>query len=468
MGQGTKKQAILNPERRGVTSVRSCGWLTQFQEYFLVSVIDRILPSSLFSEKQDLGFLTRFGDEVEPESRGISSQALGGLWQKVEALYRSGSHPAIQLCIRRGGAVVLDRSLGRISGREAGLEGEDPDDVMDLDTPVCLFSASKAVTAMLIHKLDEEDVLRLDDLVVDHIPEFARHGKDNITLRHVLGHRAGLPKLDPAALDLDLLGEPERIVGILCDAQPESEPGGRLAYHPMTGGFILAEVARRASGRDVRALLREKLAGPLGLDWFDYGVAPDQVGQVAINASTGLPNLPPLSQLVRRALSSDLPSLVESSNDPRFLTGIVPAANIVSTAREVATFYQCLLDGGIHQEKQIFEERTIRQATEPQTGWELDYTLLLPVPYSLGFMLGSRSVGLFGLDNPQAFGHVGLSNVFTWADPERDLVVALLTTGKPILGLHVPALLSLLYDVGRVFPKRDKEGSNPSGTSYFS
>ena len=104
-----------------------------------MSVIDRILPSSLFSEKQDLGFLTRFGDEVEPESRGISSQALGGLWQKVEALYRSGSHPAIQLCIRRGGAVVLDRSLGRISGREAGLEGEDPADVMDLDTPVCLF-----------------------------------------------------------------------------------------------------------------------------------------------------------------------------------------------------------------------------------------------------------------------------------------------------------------------------------------
>ena len=277
------------------------------------------------------------------------------------------------------------------------------------------------------------------------------------------------PRLDGAAAYTMVRNHrPARIVEILCDAEPESEAGGRMAYHAMTGGFILAEVARRASGRDVRALLREKLAGPLGLRWFDYGVAPDEVGQVAINASTGLPNLPPLSQLVRRALSSDLPSLVESSNDPRFLTGIVPAANIVSTAREVATFYQCLLDGGIHQEKQIFEERTIRQATEPQTGWELDYTLLLPVPYSLGFMLGSRSVGLFGLDNPQAFGHVGLSNVFTWADPERDLVVALLTTGKPILGLHVPALLSLLYDVGRVFPKRDKEGSNPSGTSYFS
>ena len=420
-----------------------------------MSVIDRILPSSLFPEQQDLGFLTRIGEEVEPESQGISTQAVDGLWQKIEALYRSGTHPAIQLCIRRGGAVVLDRSLGRVSGREAGAEGEDPEDVVGLDTPICVFSASKAVTAMLIHKLDEEDVLRLDDRVADYIPEFARHGKGPITLRHVLGHRAGLPKIDPDALDLDLLSQPERIVEILCDAEPESEAGGRLAYHAMTGGFILAEVARRASGQDVRSLLREKVADPLGLRWFDYGVAPDEVGQVAINASTGLPDVPPLSLLVRRVLSSDLPSLVESSNDPRFLTGIVPAANVVSTAREVATFYQCLLDGGTHEGKQVFRERTIRQATEPQTGWELDYTLLIPVPYSLGFMLGSRSVGLFGLDNPKAFGHVGLSNVFTWADPERDLVVSLLTTGKPLLGLHIPALLGFLYEVGRVFPRRD-------------
>jgi CubicO group peptidase (beta-lactamase class C family) len=68
-------------------------------------------------------------------------------------------------------------------------------------------------------------------------------------------------------------------------------------------------------------------------------------------------------------------------------------------------------------------------------------------------MLGSRSLGLFGFDNPQAFGHLGLSNVFTWADPERALVVALLTTGKPILGGHIVPLLGLLRDLGRVFPK---------------
>ena len=429
--------------------------------------MDRILPGAFSVAEESLEFLTRTGEEASPRSLGLSSESVEGLWQKVESLYRSGAHPAIQLCIRRGGAVVLNRSLGRVSGRDAGREGEDPEDVMDLDTPVGLFSASKALTAMLIHKLDEEAVLRLDDRVSDYIPEFARHGKEKTTLRHVLGHRAGLPKLDPDALDLELLSQPERVVEILCDAEPESEAGGRLAYHPMTGGFILAEVARRASGRNVRSLLREKIAEPLGLRWLNYGVQPDQVGQVAVNASTGLPNLPPLSMLVRRALSDDLPSLVEASNDPRFLTGIVPAANIVSTAEEVATFYQCLLDGGRHGKEQVFQERTVHQAIEPQTGWELDYTLMVPVPYSLGFMLGSRSVGLFGLDNPLAFGHVGLSNVFTWADPERELVVALLTTGKPILGMHIPALLGFFYEMSRVFPRAEQVEPVEPGPSYF-
>ena len=418
-----------------------------------MNLIDRILPWSSSAGNESLDFLTRRGEETMPESLGLSSEAVEGLWQKVEALYRSGSHPAIQLCIRREGAVVLHRSLGRISGRVGGPEGDDPGDVLELDTPVGLFSASKAVTAMLIHKLDEEGLVRLDDRVVDYIPDFARHGKEKITLRHLLAHRAGLPKLPPEALDLDLLSQPERIVELLCDIEPESDPGGRLAYHAVTGGFVLAEVARRASGRNVRSLLREKIADPLGLRWMNYGVEPDEVGQVAVNASTGFPDLPPVSLLVRRALSSDLPPLVESSNDPRFLTGIVPAANVVSTAHEVATFYQCLLDRGLYESRQIFEERTIRQATDPQTGWELDYTLMIPIPYGLGFMLGSRSVGVFGFDNPQAFGHVGLSNVFTYADPERQLSVALLTTGKPILGFHIPALLNFFYGVARVFPK---------------
>ncbi|MDE0886576.1 MAG: serine hydrolase [Myxococcota bacterium] len=419
-----------------------------------MSLIGRLMPSSSSSSRASLEALTTRGEEVVPESLGLPAESVELLWRKLEEVYASGEHPAIQICIRQRGAVVLHRAIGQISGGHPPAQGGDPDDVVGLDTPINLFSASKAVTAMLIHKLDEENVLRLDDRVAEHVPGFERHGKGEITVRHVLGHRAGLPTMPPEVLNLDLLEQSDRILEILCDARPESEPGGKLAYHAVTGGFILAEVAQRATGQSLRALLRKKIADPLGLSWFNYGVARADVDKVAVNAATGFPLIPPLSGILRRALSTDLASLVNLSNDPRFLTGVIPSANLISTAYEMTVFYQCLLDQGLHEGQQIFAERTIRQATEPQTGWELDFTLMAPVPYSLGFMLGSRSVGLFGYDNPQAFGHVGLSNVFTWADPERELVVALLTTGKPILGAHLVPLLGLLREIGRTFPKR--------------
>jgi CubicO group peptidase (beta-lactamase class C family) len=84
---------------------------------------------------------------------------------------------------------------------------------------------------MVIHKLDEQHVLHLEDRVCDFIPEFARHGKDRITIRHLLAHKAGIPNLPPDAMDLDLLGQPEKVVEIMCDAQLRSRPG---ACSPIT------------------------------------------------------------------------------------------------------------------------------------------------------------------------------------------------------------------------------------------
>jgi CubicO group peptidase (beta-lactamase class C family) len=84
---------------------------------------------------------------------------------------------------------------------------------------------------------------------------------------------------------------------------------------------------------------------------------------------------------------------------------------------------------------------------------ELDLTLIAPLRYGLGFMLGNEGVGPFGYGNPLAFGHIGLSNTFSWADPERDIAVALVTTGKPLLTLSAVRLVQFLREVGNAFPK---------------
>jgi CubicO group peptidase (beta-lactamase class C family) len=353
------------------------------------------------------------------------------------------------------GEVVLHRAIGHASGNAPDDGPDVPKRPVDLTTPINLFSASKSVTAMVVHKLAAQGALHLDDWVSDYIPEFARHGKERVTIRHVLAHRAGLPNLPPEALDLDLLGRPADVLELLCDASLQSRPGRLLAYHAVTGGFILGEVVERATGMTIREVLREQIADPLGLRWMNFGVDESEVDQVAQNAYTGPPPPPPFGSLLERALGTGMREIVELSNDPRFLTGVIPSANVITTAEEMATFYQCLLDNGRHEGKPVFDRRTVRHAVAEQSWWEVDFTLIMPIRYGLGFMLGNKRTGIFGPDTEHAFGHVGLSNVFCWADPERDVSAALLTTGKPIAATHVIPMFRFISGVGSTFPKSE-------------
>src|SRR6185369_451553 len=104
------------------------------------------------------------------------------------------------------------------------------------DTPFGMLSAAKAVTAMVIHLLDERNLLRLDDPLCEYIPAFGAESKRWITIRHVLAHRAGLPSPPPEAMDLDLLDDPDRIIEVLGAMPLSSRPGRQLAYHAITGG----------------------------------------------------------------------------------------------------------------------------------------------------------------------------------------------------------------------------------------
>jgi CubicO group peptidase (beta-lactamase class C family) len=401
---------------------------------------------------RDLEEVLDIGDE-EPGGSDVPAADVESVWNAAQAIYATGVHPAISLCVRRHGVVVLNRAIGHARGNSP----QDPPDAPKLsvstETPFDIFSASKAITAMVIHKLDEQHVLHLEDRVCDFIPEFAKHGKDRITLRHLLAHKAGIPNLPPESMDLDLLGSPEKVVEIMCDAELRSRPGRVLAYHAVSGGFVLAEVVRRATGNDIRTVLERELVGPLGYRWMRYGVRHEDLPLVARDAVTGPPVPWPITLILRNALGAEVGHVIELANDPRYLTGIVPSANIVTTASELCAFYQCLLDGGEQNGVRVLEPSTIRHATGESAWWEVDFTLGLPIRYGLGFMLGSRGISLFGSDNEHAYGHVGFSNIFSWADPERALSVALCASGKPVLSLHAVRLVQWMMAIGRAFPK---------------
>jgi len=398
----------------------------------------------------DLDEVTAIGREQPPREARTTRASVDRIWRAVEDLYRTGVHPAVQICIRRHGVPILHRALGHASGNAPGDPPELPKRVIDVDTPFCLYSASKGVTAMVMHKLDEERVIHLEDRVSDYVPEFALEGKRWITIRHVLAHRAGIPNLPPEAMDLELLGHPEKVIEILSRMRRTGRPGGLLQYHAVSGGFILAEVVRRASGRSIASWLERDICEPLGFRWMRYGVRPDELGFVAQDAVTGPPPPFPLSTMLRRALGVSIEDVVKMARDPRFLTGVVPSANVVSNAWELCAFYECLLRGGSLDGVRIFDPRTVQHATSEQSYREIDLTLFAPLRYGNGLMLGDRPIGLFGQNTPRAFGHLGLSNIFSWADPSREISVALLTSGKPIISLHVVRLLQLIFEINRL------------------
>ena len=336
--------------------------------------------------------------EVQPRDVGVTAPAVGRVWRAVERLYQTGIHPAMQLCVRRRGQVLIDRTIGHASGNGP----DDPPDakkvLATVDTPFTIFSASKAITAMVMHLLDQRHLLHVEDPVCEYVPEFGVHKKQWITIRHVLSHRAGIPNLAPELMDLANLGDPKRILRVLCDAEPTSRPGRQLAYHAITGGFILGEVVRRVTGKDIHTVLDEEICRPLGFRWMNYGVARRDLKRVALNYFTGPPPLPPLSTILDRALGVSFREIVTLSNDPRFLAHPIPSGNIVATANELSRFYQLLLNGGELDGARIFERRTIRRATAEQSYLEIDFTLGFPFRYSMGFMLGAKRISLYGPD----------------------------------------------------------------------
>lgn len=393
--------------------------------------------------------------EVPGVEVGLTHDAVDEIWAAALRWYRTGIHPAISMCIRVRGQVVLRRSIGYSHGGGPDEPTGTAKRKVTPETPFNVFSASKPMAAMLIHLLDQRHLLHLDDPVCEYIPEFAAHGKGWVTIRHVLTHRAGIPVIPDAALNLSFLEDLDNkeAMRLLCEAKPTSRAGGRLAYHAVTGGFILGEIARRVTGKNIRTLVDEEFCKPFGWRWMNFGVKHRDVDKVASSYFTGFPLVEPVRSVVHSMLGIDFVEAVELSNDPRYLMGVLPAANLIATADELCQFYQMLLEGGTLGGKRVLDARTVWRATSEQSYGELDFTLGVPLRYGMGFMLGGDYVSLYGYDSRHAFGHLGLTNVVSWADPQRHLSVAIMNSGKPVLYPEMANGFGLVYAIAAACPK---------------
>jgi len=388
--------------------------------------------------------------EADPRSADLDPAAVDAIWEACQNLYRSGVYPLLTLCLRRRGKIVLNRSLGHYR------DGE----VASVTTPICLFSASKAVSAVLMHLLAEQGEVNLLNPVSYYIPAFAAKGKSGITLHQLLTHRGGIASV-PDDIELEMLYDHDAALRLICEALPTDHQGRIQAYHTITTGFIFNEIIKVTTGLDAQQYLDRYIRKPMGMRYFRYGLTKRDQARVAINTCTGLDNV-----LINRALTGILGAhpdqAVAMTNDPRFYRAVIPSANLFGTAEEVSRFYQMLLNHGQWQGKQILNPLTVHQATRSLGPFALDKTIKLPMRYSAGFMLGGSPVGMYGMNTQYAYGHLGYANIVCWADPQRDIAVSLMNTGKLAIGPHLKALPALLHTISaQCQPVVDMEGDVP-------
>jgi CubicO group peptidase (beta-lactamase class C family) len=401
----------------------------------------------------DLDAVTTTGPEEEPEPLGVSRATIERIWESARNLYRTGVHPAVQLCLRRHGRIVLDRAIGHARGNGPEDPPDAPKELVTPGTPFCVYSTSKGITAMVIHLLQERGALDISDRISDYIPQYAVHGKGETTIGQLLAHRAGIPALPKEVLDIDRIDDWDFIVDAIARSKPFVTPGTLLAYHAVSGGFILGEIVRRVTGKTIREVLAEQILEPLAFRWGNYGVHPDDVPKVGLNYVTGLPLFPPVSTIVTRVLGGPIKTAVELSNDPRFLTAILPSANVVTSGNELGRFFEIFRAGGKLDDVRVMQPETIRRALTEQSRLELDLYLGFPTRFSYGLMLGAKFLSLYGLDTDRSFGHLGLINLMGWADPERALSGGLITSGKAILYPEVPRFYFLMQRIASEIPK---------------
>lgn len=315
------------------------------------------------------------------------------------------------------------------------------------DTMAPSFSTTKGVAATLLHIYADRGLVDYDAKVADYWPEFAQAGKGEITVRHVLSHQSGLYHIRQMIDSVERMLDWEHMIEAIEQTIPAHAPGERTGYHGLTFGFLVGEILQRVTGKKFSDLVQKEIARPLKLDGLYIGAPESEIPRAASLifpegtkrlAQTSLGGklevgAARLSKLLQRlGVDSDLSSIFDALaprgvsdfdfGSPESLRVAIPAANGLFTARSLAKMYAMLANGGELGGKRLLSGEILQEATTLQkpTG------KLSVIPFDMRWRLGYHGVATTRGFPRQGFGHFGFGGSGAWADPARDLSVALI------------------------------------------
>jgi len=300
---------------------------------------------------------------------------------------RAGGFPGAAVIVARHGGVVWERGYGTLDW-QSGVAVDAERTMYDLASLTKVVATTAAAMVLV-----DRGKLRLDDRVSHYLPAFSGGGKNEITIRDLLTHRSGLP----AGRDLPKSGAGSESAreAVLATSLVRA-PGSEYEYSDL-GMDVMGFVVERITHEPLDQFVQRAVYTPLGMRSTMFRPAPWLRGRIA-----------PTETTVARG----------EVHDPtaRALGGVAGNAGLFSTASDLAVFAQLMLDGGVAGSTRLFADSTVREFTKPGPGWRGLGWQTCPGDGSCGQYLSTR-----------AFGHTGFTGTSMWVDPERDLVVIVLT-----------------------------------------
>jgi CubicO group peptidase (beta-lactamase class C family) len=348
----------------------------------------------------------------------------------------------------RGGALVVRSPDGVLADLRIGWEDHAHTRPWRPQTQALGFSATKGLASMVLHRLADRGLIDYDIRVAAYWPEFAAQGKEGITVRELLSHRAGLYDVQAVARNaedlMDHLGMERRLAA----ATPVG-PAGRPAYHAITFGWLASGLARAVTGKGMRDLVREELAEPLGTTGLEIGIGDgpttpaEMIGRsLRFYTAFGMAATPvlgwlPITRAGFRALHAPGFEQLCRGPDPAVWRTEMPAVNGALSADGLARLYLPLANRGLGPDGERFLSAEIVERLGTVQTRGMDRVLGVRMRWRLGF---HHAFGLGG-PAPRALGHYGFGGSGGWGDPDTGISLGFVSS-------HIGNFTTAIGDLG--------------------
>jgi len=348
--------------------------------------------------------------KADPVANGIRTEQIERLFALIQRHITEGRYPGCQVALARHGRLLIERSFGQA---EVGARAQAAAD----DTLWLLYSNTKVITATALWKLCEQGAFRFTDRVSDHVPEFARNGKRDITVLQVITHQGGFPN---AQISKGGWLDHAELRASVADFSLEWTPGSRVHYHGLSAHWVLGVLIEALTGQDFRTWIRDQVLAPLGLaqDLF-IGLTPAEDARVS-------------TMYEPDPAGSGIRALAESNTETWRRSG-APGGGGYGTARGMAALYQMMLAGGTLNGVRLLSPRMLAYALRNHTGDRVDEFMGMPMHRGLGPHLRGTTPSVRGLGaiaSPNAYGHGGVGTSYCWGDPDSGVSFAYITNNR--------------------------------------